>query len=151
MDDTAQARVRRLVGWIKRNRRDLLSNQGDPAPSALATATGRAHSYWSDVLRLAHTSFGDRAARTVEDALGIPHLYLEGAGWPFEEVAQERFELLTPRQKGRVEKAMLDEIARIESERGSVQDPNSPALSPPMFEERRRTVRRAEDRRSKAA
>ncbi len=151
MDDTAHSRVRRLVGWIKRNRRDLLSSQGEPSPGSLALATDKTVSYWSDVLRLTQKSFGDRAARSVEDALGIPHLYLEGAGWPFEEVAQDRFELLTPRQKGRVEKAMIDEIAKIESERGSAQDPNSPALSPPMFEERRRTVRRAEDRRSKAA
>lgn len=118
MPPEAAARVQRLVRWIKSRRKDLLATDGEVSPSMLATATEKKPSYWSDVLRHERSSksFGDKTARQTEDALRMPALYLEGIGWPFDGVAQDRFERLTERQKGRVEQAMLDAIAAIEAE-----------------------------------
>lgn len=42
--------------------------------------------------------------------------YGSGSSWPFEDVERERFERLTERQKGRVERAMLLELDAIEAE-----------------------------------
>lgn len=119
MPPEATARVQRLVRWIKSRRKDLLATDGEVSPSLLATATQKRPSYWSDVLRHERSSksFGDKTARQTEEALEMPSLYLEGIGWPFDGVAQDRFERLTERQKGRVEQAMLDAIGAIESER----------------------------------
>lgn len=118
MPPEAAARVQRLVRWIKSRRKDLLATDGEVSPSLLATATSKKPSYWSDVLRHERSSksFGDKTARQAEEALQMPALYLEGIGWPFDGVAQDRFDRLTERQKGRVEQAMLDAIAAIEAE-----------------------------------
>lgn len=77
MNEQASARVRRLVAWLHKNRRDLTEN-GKPSPTKIAAETGRKVSYWSDVLRGDAKSFGAVAARAVEDALQIPPFSLEG-------------------------------------------------------------------------
>lgn len=116
MNDDAVARVDRLKVWLRIHRRDLCDEAGNPVPGKLAQATGRKPAYWSDVLRGSKSSFAAAAARAVEDKLTIPHLYLEGASWPFEDVDQERFNRLRPVQKGRVEQALIDILDRIEAE-----------------------------------
>lgn len=119
MDESAIKRVDRLEAWIKAHRADLCNSQGKISPSAMArvdTLNANA-SYWSDIFRRAETkSFAASVARDVEAALEIPHLHLEGSGWPFDGVDFERWERLTERQKGRVEKSVLDELDRIEME-----------------------------------
>jgi hypothetical protein len=117
MSDHLNPRVNRLIAWIRRFKRDLCDANGKIAPTFIANATGKHTAYWSDVLR-GTKSFGSAAAREVEEALGIPHLHLEGALWPFEEIDQDRFERLTDRQKGRVEQKLIETIAAIEAEHG---------------------------------
>lgn len=118
MTPEASIRVQRLVRWVKANKRDLLDAGGGVSPTKLAAATNRRPSYWSDVLRGDESgkSFGDKAAREVEGLLGMPHLHLDGEGWPFDEVSRARFERLTEKQQGRVEQAMIDAITKIEAE-----------------------------------
>jgi hypothetical protein len=120
MDECGAARVDRLVAWIKAHRREHLNSLGEPTPEWLSAQTGKKPAYWSDVLRIRSSgkSFGAKAARETETLLGIPQLYLEGAGWPFQAVDQERFERLNERQKGRVEQVLMDIIAAIEAESG---------------------------------
>lgn len=121
MPPEAASRVLRLLRWIETNRKDLLTQAGDVSPSLLAAATGKKASYWSDVLRHkeSNKSFGDKAARQTESELSMPPMHLEGVGWPFEDVAQDRFDRLTQRQQGRVEKVLLQEIERIEAEQAA--------------------------------
>lgn len=103
-----------MIAWIKRNKPELCTD-GRPDARRLAEQYGKEASYWYGVLgKEKHRTFGDKAARQIEALLGMPPLHLEGAGWPFEEVEEERYQRLTPLQKGRVQKAMLDEIAIIE-------------------------------------
>ena len=118
--------------WIKSRRKDLLATDGEVSPSLLAGETGKKPSYWSDVLRHERSSksFGDKTARQAEEALQMPTLYLEGIGWPFDGVAQDRFDRLTERQKGRVEQAMLDAIAAIELEQQARLGEPSKATAP---------------------
>lgn len=120
MDDAASARVGRLITWIKAHHKEALDQDGQPSATWLAARTGKKVSYWSDVLRIGTSgkSFGASSARATEDALKMSPLYLEGSGWPFESVDQDRFDKLSERQKGRVEQALSDIIAAIESESG---------------------------------
>jgi hypothetical protein len=113
LDADTIARIDRLKKWC-RSRAELRAD-GEPSIPKLCEKTGKKPQYWSDVLREAK-SFGSKVAREVEPQLGMPMLYLEGAGWPFEEVDQERFLRLSDRQKGRVEQAMLEMIEKIEAE-----------------------------------
>lgn len=123
-DGTSAARVRRLIAWLKAHKRDSLDDDGEPSPTWLAANTwktaeredNKSTSYWSDVLRIpqgAPKSFGARAARDTERDLEMPHLHLEGAGWPFETVDQELFDALSERQKGVVEAALRDTIQKL--------------------------------------
>jgi len=118
MSSDSIGRVDRLISWIKRHRKDLVGEDGHVSAEKLAEATGKKPAYWSDVLRIrtSKKSFGDKAARAVEAKLDIYPLHLEGAGWPFEDVDQDRFERLTARQKGRVEQALIDALDKIEAE-----------------------------------
>lgn len=118
MRDEALSRVTRLTSWIKKYRKDLLSEDGGVSPGKLALATQKKISYWSDVLRSDGKAFGEKAARDVEDKLSMPPNYLDGTGWPFENVDFSRWERLSERQKGAVEDAINDKLAEIES-RGS--------------------------------
>jgi len=120
MDDDGVARVDRLVAWCKAHHREHLDESGKPIVEWLVAQTGKKASYWSDVLRIRSSgkSFGARAAREVEAKLKMPDLYLEGAGWPFQTIDQERFDRLTERQKGRVEQAVEDVIAAMEAASG---------------------------------
>lgn len=117
----SEERVNRLIAWVQQNRRDLLDEQGRPSSSRLAKATGRSVSYWSDVLHLERSGkgFGPAAARAAEQALGMPHLYLEagGAPWPFDGITPDEWAALTERQRGRLEQAMLDVLAQMRSAR----------------------------------
>jgi len=122
LDETARARIERLVKWVKLHRKDLCDADGEPSSTKLAAESHRRPSYWSDVLRLRKPSFGARAARDAEDAFGIPPLHLDGAGWPFEEVDQARFDRLSQRQKGRIEQALMDALDRIEAETSQKRD-----------------------------
>lgn len=118
MNDDDSLRVARLLAWIKRHKSEsLCTSDGRVSPSALAVATGKKPSYWSDVLRAGSgKSFGEKSARDTESKLEMPPMYLDGTGWPFESVDQDRWERLSERQKGRVEDAMLKAIEMIESE-----------------------------------
>lgn len=124
--EQAKRRVELLVGYLKRFRKHLLDDKGEPSPAALAKQTGKAVTYWSDVLRIpngAERSFAAAAARMAEAKLDMPSLYLEGGGWPFEDVDQARYERLNEKRKGRVQQAViatLDQIEREMVERGEV-------------------------------
>lgn len=119
MKDDAKARIDLLTSWIKKNRKDLCK-EGAPDASLLANETGKKASYWYDLLRKQEgRSFAASAARSVEDAIGIPYLYLEGAGWPFEEVEQARYEALSDVQKGRIQQAINDALDKIEAEKAA--------------------------------
>lgn len=127
MDESACNRVDRLERWIKLHRKDLCSTSGKLSPTLLAKVEGLNSNpaYWSDVLRKAKTrSFAASSARETEAALDMPYLYLEGAGWPFEDVDFERWDRLTERQKGHVEKAINAELDRIEAEKLQANGPN---------------------------
>lgn len=106
MTADAQARVTRLVRWIKKHKPGLLGPDGEVAPAKLADKLGDSVSYWSDVLRLKKNSFASAKARKVEEGLGMRAFYLDGAGWPFEGVDEAEFERLTERQKGEIEHAL---------------------------------------------
>lgn len=117
MDDSAKARIDRLEAWIRENRKDLCSESGKVMPSRLS-AIGKSQSYWSDIFRRApERSFAAKAGREVETLLKIPHLFLEGVAWPFENVDFERWEALTERQKGVVEHAINAALDAIEADR----------------------------------
>lgn len=120
MSATSESRLQHLVAWLRAHRRDAINEHGEPRLDWLVDRTGKSMAYWSDVMRIPRSgkSFCARAARSVEQALGMPDLCLEGAGsdWPFDAVERERFERLTPRQKGRVEEALRQAIERVESE-----------------------------------
>ena len=119
MDESAIKRVDRLVQWIKAHRKDLCTESGEVSSSELARVEGLSSnpSYWSEVLRkVSARAFAASSARKTETALGMPHLLLEGSGWPFEEVDFERWERLSERQKGLVERAVNDELDRIEDQ-----------------------------------
>ena len=77
MNPEGLSRVRRLVAWVHKNRRDLVSD-GSPSAGKLAAATGKKVQYWSDVLRERAKSFGTSAAREAEESLGMPRYFLEG-------------------------------------------------------------------------
>ena len=112
-------RIDRLITWIKAHRKDLCSENGEVSPGRINEIEGltSGQNYWSEILRKSPSkSFGATKARSVESALGMPYLHLEGSGWPFEEIDFERWERLTDRQKGRVGKAVKDEIEAIEFE-----------------------------------
>lgn len=115
MDEKAKARLQRLVRWLKTHRREAIKEDGKVSPSWMANHTTGNVGYWSDVLR-EKKSFAAEKARDTEDSFEMPPLYLEGAGWPFETIDQERFDRLSERQKGRVEQAVADALALIESE-----------------------------------
>lgn len=120
MGTDSTARVERLVSWIRRHRHDLMNEAGEIEPRKLVTEVGNTSSYWSDVLRIpaSKKSFGAKAARTAEEKLGMPPLYLEGVenDWPFEEVERDRYDRLTPVQRGMVQAAMLQAIREIEAQ-----------------------------------
>ena len=119
MDAPTLKRIDLLEQWIRTHRKDLIGTTGKISSSAMAKVDGLNSnaSYWSDVFRRATTrSFAASSARDVEAALGMPHLLLEGSGWPFEGVDFERWDRLSERQKGRIEKAVNDELDRIEAE-----------------------------------
>lgn len=125
MDESAIKRVDRLEQWVKAHRRDLCGPSGKVSPSAMAKVEGLSSnaSYWSDVFRRAKDrKFAASSARDTEHALGMPHLLLEGSGWPFEEVDFERWDRLTERQKGLIEKAVNDELDRIEAQQQQAND-----------------------------
>lgn len=131
MDDDTRARVRRLIDWIKIANKDMLDDNGRPSPARLAEVLGGKQSYWSDVVRIhdgnSTKSFGAKKAREVEAILEMPHLHLDGAGWPFLDVSAERFFRLSPHRRGRVEQALLDALKEIEAE----QVASLPAAQPP--------------------
>jgi len=114
MREEASTRVRRLAAWIKRHRKDLLMEDGEVSPGKLALATQKQVSYWSDVLRGGAKPFGEKAARDAEDKLNMPSNYLDGTGWPFENMDFARWDRLSERQKGAIEEAINDKLAEIE-------------------------------------
>lgn len=114
LEEAAAARVTRLKAWIKKHRNKLLGPDGDVAPSKVASETEKKTSYWSDVLR-GEKPFAASAARMAEAKLGIPHLHLEGAGWPFQDVDIERWEKLSERQKAVVEHLFNETLDKIEA------------------------------------
>lgn len=121
MASDSTSRVARLIDWIRRNRRGLLNEAGEVEPRQLVKELGNTPSYWSDVLRIPEgsgKSFGAKAARVAEEKLGMPPLYLEGVegDWPFEEVERDRYDRLTPVQRGMVQAAMLQAIRDIEAQ-----------------------------------
>jgi hypothetical protein len=119
MQQDAKDRIDLLVSWVKTNRPDLCKD-GSPDAALLASETGKKSSYWYDLLRKQEgRSFAAKSARAIEDALRIPYLYLEGSGWPFEEVDQERYEALTDIQKGRVQQALNEMLDKIEAEKAA--------------------------------
>lgn len=63
-------------------------------------------------------TMGSLLARRIEVAFKKPVGWMDTDpdAWPFETVDQERFERLSERQKGRVEQAVADALALIESE-----------------------------------
>ncbi len=75
LDDETRARIDALRQWC-RGRADLRDEDGNPSPSKLAERTGKTPQYWSDVLREVK-SFGSKAARNAEIALGMERFGLE--------------------------------------------------------------------------
>ena len=69
-------------------------------------------------LKCSIADFSPRLAATVQ---GISAF--SGPGWPFEEVDLARWDRLTERQKGQVEKVMNDELDRIEGQQVKANGP----------------------------
>lgn len=129
MNAEAHARITRLKRWIKANRAtELCDDAGEPSAPLIAKKypDGLKANQWSDILAERKDSFGAKAARKVEQILGIPDLHLEGGGWPFETVSFEVWSKLSERHKGQVEQAMIDRIKEIEASR-SVVNGNDPS------------------------
>lgn len=91
MKPDGQARVDRLVEWLKENRKSTLKGETVDAGAFLKEAGGRLagkYSYWQSIFtKEASKSFGPAQARKVEQAFDMrPHL-LDGAQmeWPFSE------------------------------------------------------------------
>lgn len=116
MTKDGQARLDRLVMWIKQHRLDLLSD-GEVSAAKMSEAFGNNVPYWYGMLsKQKDRSFGTTVARKMEEALRMPPFYLEGspvADWPFELVTAEEFYALSPKQQGAIEKVMADAIASL--------------------------------------
>lgn len=108
--------VMRALSW---EHGDLVKHSGQSS-SAVSQWLGKGSKEIKKIGRL-------EAAIRLEQASGYAALWLaEGKGpklarratsqWPFELVAQDRFESLSERQKGIVEDAMLQALARIEGD-----------------------------------
>lgn len=68
---------------IRRTNLQRLAAARSWGPSELSSHIGGRYSYWSDMLRDgSHKSFGERAARNIEERLDLPRGWLdqEGAG-----------------------------------------------------------------------
>lgn len=59
----------------------------------------------------------EKTIAKIHSLSGFENWFLEVSGWPFEEVDFARWHRLTERQKGRVEKAVNNELDLIEAER----------------------------------
>lgn len=81
--------------------------------------SGRSLHWWFDIQTAAGWSAyaiaPDPAAPLVAEPVKSYHVW--PTCWPFEGVAPDRFDALTERQKGRIEAAVLRELAAIETER----------------------------------
>lgn len=77
MKATSQTRRARLVQWMMAHE-DMRQPDGSPSPTALHRATGKPVSYCNDLLKNEDKAFGEKAARSIEAALGMNEYYLDG-------------------------------------------------------------------------
>ncbi|XVJ68202.1 MAG: hypothetical protein HEQ39_09575 [Rhizobacter sp.] len=83
--------------------------------ATLAELTGKGYSYWPELLKNEKKSFGEKVARSIEQALELPRLWLDDAaeipplpeagamlkqvhrvtGWPFEKIDEAKVQSLS--------------------------------------------------------
>lgn len=114
MSDEKLVRLENLVAVM--TDRKMVTARGRPCPTLLKQRAGfGGYSFWAGILN-GSRSFGEDLARRLEDALGLPRWYLDGAssdgGWPFRGIDKASFDKLTDEQKleiqGIVRRAILD-------------------------------------------
>jgi hypothetical protein len=95
-------------------------------PKELEAKLGRSYSYWRDLLEDPKKSFGEKAARSIEEGLGLPRGSFDlpagppasqavGHEWPLPNISRARLSVLTPNQRSLLEGYMLAFLLRLEA------------------------------------
>lgn len=95
-------------------------------PGELSERVGGRYTYWRDLLTDPNKSFGEKAARKIEDKLGLPRGSLDqpaeskapqaaDPSWPLPNISPARLTGLTPTQRALLEGYMLSFLLRLEA------------------------------------